>query len=975
MFSVAFFLVLIVIALTFIYAYRYKTLSKMSMRNAFRRKMTMLLIVAGSLTGTAFIVGSFAMNDSFQYFMYSGIRKNLGTIDEIVRPKSSYFKPQALNKVINVLSTSTYVDSILPIVVKETVAAPKGKIRSLDPRAITTVSFIGVDPSKLRQFGEGKNFPNVKLKGNEIVIGQAVANYLKVKVGDTIEALSNPLQMVFGTPPSFKIVGVVPQKGVLGYQGIRGFSLPIFVTTEQIKRFFGVSNYNQLLISNEGDYLSGVRYTSEVDEIIKKISDDSVKISNVKGNQIKGINSQQVGKLFILLSSFAIAAGALLIVNIYTMLADERKSSLGTLRAIGFSRKKTGFILYFEGFLYSLVASFVGSFVGLAVAWFMVNEFSGFFSTMTSELSNMFSVQSSNFSFHFNLISLIYGFSLGMIIPLVVLAFMALKIGRLNIVKAIRNIPDNPFEKRRKMLYFVLFFFVVFIALAIFGSMAVDAFVMYTGVIGAVFVFPSFFRKGRVKKYVGNFAVLFSIVFSFASNQIPYVQSASENSLWFLGLKSFSILLAALFFLSYNLEVFDKIFAKLSTPSLRAPFKLALAETSQNKRRTGMTIAMYAIVIFVISLMTIIPYSQVVQIQSGERTMFQGYDAVGLPMSGNIKVTKADMSRMNYVTYYATASMISVRYAINGHSERQIYQMVNANEKFLKGSVFKINRSIPEIKDMNSLWSYLKSHPGSVASFGLPRVNVGDTVEISKEGNFSFNFESGASQGMELTFSGPLKNPKKFRVVATFENNGMTAFPTGFYTTGETEKNAFGSSKSSNFLLVKLAGNTEMEKSKNFEKFLAFLKTRFSIGIFSKQMIDVFSDTIMSFVNIINSFLYFGLSVGIVGLAILILKTLHERRRTIGILKAIGFTKRKVFSSFFIETNFVVVLGILSGFFAGWITSYMIYSSLNLGKMLVPWGQILSLALVFYLISILATLLPIKKASSLPPAEVLRYYE
>lgn len=975
MLYVSFFLILIVIVLTFIYAYKYKTLSKMSMRNAFRRKMTMLLIVAGSLTGTAFIVGSFAMNDSFQYFMYSGVRKNLGTIDEIVRPKSSYFKPQTLNNLIGALSTSTYVDSILPIAVKETVAAPKGKIRSLEPRAITTVSFIGVDPLKLRQFGVGKDFPNVNLKGNEVVIGQAVADYLKVKVGDTIEALSNPLQMILGTPPTFKIVGVVPQEGVLGYQGIRGLSFPIFVTPEQVKRFFGISQYNQLLISNKGDYLNGVQYTSEVDEAVRKISNDSVKIDNIKKNQIKSISSQQIVKLFILLSSFAIAAGALLIVNIYTMLADERKSSLGTLRAIGFSRRKTGFILYFEGFIYSLIASFVGSFVGLAVAWFMVNEFSGFFSTMTSELSNMFSMQSSNFSFHFNLISLVYGFSLGMIIPLVVLASMALKIGRLNIVKAIRNIPDNPFEKRR-MLYFVLFFFVVFIALATFGNMAVDAFVMYTGVIGAVFVFPSFFKKGRVKKYVGNFAALFSIVFSFASNQIPYVQSASENSLWFLGLKSFSILLAALFFLSYNLELFDKVFTKFSISSLRAPFKLALAETSQNKRRTGMTIAMYAIVIFVISLMTIISYSQVVQIQSGERTIFQGYDAVGLPMSGNLKITKADISRMNYVSYYATASMISVRYAINGHSERQVYQMVNANEKFLKGSVLKINHSIPEIKNMNSLWNYLKSHPGSVVSFGLPRVNVGDRVEISREGNFLFNVGSGSSKGMELTFSGPLKNPKKFRVVATFENGGITAFPAGFYTTVETIKNAFGSFKTSNnFFLVKLAGSTETEKSQNFEKFLAFLKTRFSIGIFSKQMINVFSDTAMSFVNIINSFLYFGLSVGIVGLAILILKTLHERRRTIGILKAIGFTKRKVFDSFFIETNFVVILGILSGFFAGWITSYMIYSSLNLGKILVPWGQILGLAFFFYLISILATLLPIRKASNLPPAEVLRYYE
>ncbi|WP_456398547.1 ABC transporter permease [Mesoaciditoga sp.] len=970
------FFVLAVIILTLIYAYKYLTLSKISMRNAFRRKMSMLLIVAGSLTGTAFIVGSFVINDSFQYFMFSNIRQTLGSVDEIVKPKTAYFDGKTLNKLINSLHSSPYVDGVLPISVKKTIASKNGKMRSLDPRAITTVSFIAVEPSQIKKFGNGKLFPNLKLSGNEIVIGKALADYLKLKVGDTIQALSNPIQLLFGVPPSFKIVAIVPKDGILGYQGTNGFTLPIFITPSQMKRFFGIGAYDQLLISNKGNYLEGVKYTEEVDKTIKEAVGNGVKIENVKEQQIKSVKSQQIGKLFILLSSFAIAAGTLLIVNIYTMLADERKSSLGTLRAIGFSRKKIGFILYFEGFIYSLIASAVGTVVGILVAWFMINEFSGFFSSTSKELSDLFSMQTSPFVLHFNFSSLVYGFTFGIMIPLFVLLFMAVKIGRLNIVKAIRNIPDNTFGNRKRNLWALITVFSISVLLGIFGNMSADAFIFYTGVVSAVLFFPSFFKKGRLKRYIGNFSALFVVIFAFFSNNIPYVESASSNSMWFLGLKSFSILIAALFILAYDIEIFDKLFSKLSTKQLRASFKLAMAETAQNKRKTGMTIAMYAIVIFVISLMTIVPYSQVVQVKNGRETIFQGYDAVGLPLSGkSVKINPKQLKNMKYISYYATASMFSVRYEVNKVAERQFYQMVALSEKALLGSHFKIRSAVKGIRDLKSLWNYLNTHPDSVVAFGLSRAIVGKDVFISKEGNFSFNFSNSPSQGMNLLLSGPLKNPKKFRVIADFENKGLTAFPMGFYTSIKNVKHAFGNVEGNEFLLVKLSGNTETQKENNFEKFLAFLKTRFAIGLFSKQILDIFANMIMSFVNIINSFLYFGLSVGIVGLAILILKTLHERKRTIGILKAIGFTRSKVFASFFIETNFVVILGILSGFFSGWITSSMIYSSLKMGDMVVPWMHLLGLGVIFYAISIFATVLPIQRASKLPPAEVLRYYE
>jgi len=61
---------------------------KMSFKNAFRRKAETLLVILGSLIGTALIVGSMAMNDSFQKFLYAQVEHSLGEIDEVLKGRT-----------------------------------------------------------------------------------------------------------------------------------------------------------------------------------------------------------------------------------------------------------------------------------------------------------------------------------------------------------------------------------------------------------------------------------------------------------------------------------------------------------------------------------------------------------------------------------------------------------------------------------------------------------------------------------------------------------------------------------------------------------------------------------------------------------------------------------------------------------------------------------------------------------------------
>ena len=75
----------------------------------------------------------------------------------------------------------------------------------------------------------------------------------------------------------------------------------------------------------------------------------------------------EFGSLFLFIGSFAIIAGVMLLVNVFVMLAEERKRELGMLRAVGMRRGRLvrGFVI--EGTVYALVASALGLVAGLGV--------------------------------------------------------------------------------------------------------------------------------------------------------------------------------------------------------------------------------------------------------------------------------------------------------------------------------------------------------------------------------------------------------------------------------------------------------------------------------------------------------------------------------------------------------------------------------------------------------------------------------
>ena len=97
-----------------------------------------------------------------------------------------------------------------------------------------------------------------------------------------------------------------------------------------------------------------------------------------------------------------------------------------------------------------------------------------------------------------------------------------------------------------------------------------------------------------------------------------------------------------------------------------------------------------------------------------------------------------------------------------------------------------------------------------------------------------------------------------------------------------------------------------------------------------------------------------------------------ERTREIGVRKALGAKRSTVAIQFFIETLLIGQLGGLAGIIFGILIGYGIASALTFA-FVIPWGAIFAAFLTSFMVAIVSGLYPAIKAAYLDPIEALRY--
>jgi len=147
-------------------------------------------------------------------------------------------------------------------------------------------------------------------------------------------------------------------------------------------------------------------------------------------------------------------------------------------------------------------------------------------------------------------------------------------------------------------------------------------------------------------------------------------------------------------------------------------------------------------------------------------------------------------------------------------------------------------------------------------------------------------------------------------------------------------------------------------------------------GITAHHLWDVFyhmNSTNANALNFLQVFISTGLIIGVIGLLVVSHRSVKERKREIGMLRSVGFSKKAVSLAILLELLFLGVLGFIVGFFTGNYLAWVFAGLLN-WKLIIPWSQVGFYGALIMGSVFLAALIPGWLAARIPPSEALRYH-
>jgi putative ABC transport system permease protein len=100
--------------------------------------------------------------------------------------------------------------------------------------------------------------------------------------------------------------------------------------------------------------------------------------------------------------------------------------------------------------------------------------------------------------------------------------------------------------------------------------------------------------------------------------------------------------------------------------------------------------------------------------------------------------------------------------------------------------------------------------------------------------------------------------------------------------------------------------------------------------------------------------------------------SVKERTREIGVRKAIGATPAIIRKQFLIEAIVICIMGGIGGIILGIAAGNIIAVSIS-GSFAIPWNAMIGALIACTIIGVLSGFYPAQKASKLDPVEALRY--
>jgi putative ABC transport system permease protein len=980
-------------------AWRRPVIFKLGVRNIPRRKAQTVLIVVGLMLSTLIIAAAFGTGDTLNHSVSATVYRQLGPVDEIVVASSGGQGEGEVNSII----TQTIPDSALTVVQDLTngrddvdaiggilvAPAPALNVGASDPGQITSfqqildtavqsepaVMVAGLDTTSFEALGgvtdlSGNRVDFAGFSDTDVLLSKTGADKLDAKVGDH-------LVVMFRNQPAVLTVAAIAQDSVLtgsfGDQNAPAMAMQLAPLQKMAGKEGLLSGVG---ISNRGGERDGLDLTDGiVNDLKPELAKHDLGINPIKKDfvdQAELIASIFV-TFFIVFGLFSIAVGILLIVLIFTMLAAERRSEMGMERAVGAQRRQLIQQFIAEGAGYALLAGLVGAGLGvlaaLAIGWGLQQAFGD-----VIDISPYVAPR-----------SMIIAYALGVVITFLAVSISSWRVSRLNVVAAVRDIPDSytAHRNKRQLIWGVL----MLIAGALLIVVAQDNRSLFMFTLGMSLVpfglaaIATFF--GWHPRWVLTAVGLYLLVFWLLPGDLfDNIFGKYDGDIEMFFVSGICIVAASTLVIMQNIDWFLSITEHIGgrVKSWLPAIRLSASYPSANKGRTGMTVAMFSLIVFSLIVISVINENFSAAFTSDKATA--GWDVqVSTTATNPVDDIEASLKQQGYDTSsIATVGLLTtpdeapaMQFKAPGEDKAKTYPIQVANDAYLDNAALEFQARANGYADDAAVIDALKTDPNvmvidSFALEGNQGFGSGDglTLKIPTTGSFD---------APVIQVESPDGSTHPVKVIGVIDSSISTLF--GIFVGPPASEAIFtGQGEPSKTWFLKLnPGVNTREAARQIERSLLPYGAQAED---IRQQIEDNQSQNRSFLYILQGFMALGLIVGIAAVGVIAFRAVVERRQQIGMLRAIGFQRSTIAQAFVLESALTVILGVLAGGVTGLILSYSLITSDDFSQgvestFIVPWNLIVIMLVTTVVAALLMAWIPARQASRVMPAEALRY--
>lgn len=950
------------------------------MRNVRRGRARTALLIAGLLVGTTIVSGSLIVGDTVQQLAFHYTYIGAGYVDESITGTGPYggllYYPYSVYPQTTGLVAGNHdIAGVTPELISS--AAIDDRTTGIPATALNLIGVNGNESTALGAFVADNGTSLAGPITGGVLLDDQAAQTVNASVGDSI--------VVFGQVGVLLKVQAIVQENPRG-AFITGGLTPgnVFVTlatAQVLENASGEIDY--LAVTNAGSNAHGAAISASVSDYLNTTLAGVLATYNLTvqtplatGLQQAAQSSQSTLTIFVVLGLFSVVAGALLIVGIFVMLAEERKGEMGMLRAIGMGRRDLVYTYYFEGVAYAAGSALAGTALGVGVGYFLV-YLAGF--VLKGEgIPQEAIVQ----SFTVTGQSLLVAYVIGFLLTLVTVIFACTRASRLNIVRAIRDIPEpRPPVRTYTFLAYLGGLLVVaglFAYRATYAGTTDLSEPILAGamvILGAGLVAARFLRNRPVFTSVG---VALAVWAGWVPLHGALLGSEHTGGIFIVFVEGILMVGGTLMIFLFNAPLLAAVLRGLlgqrgrSSPVVR----LGLDYPTRQPTRTAVSLTIFALVVF--TMVATAAFGSTVQgnldnvvaNEDGGYTFFGSSQTPIVDMWGAI-ASNATLAPefVNAVPLFAGAGNVIVPgYNANPYDDRLIAAPTNTTgpADFYTTNQFTFAATLGGISPAAAFQRLATDPTAAIVdnSYAPPTTSI-----------------TGGATGPHphLTVGtqiavGPLVggSPINMTVVGILKESALS----GVWLNPATAA-ALGYATVRGYLITVAPGTSTTQASQNL------IKTFFSAGLVLyniKAILATSFNTTEGFIGLLEIFVGLGLAVGIAAMGILALRAVVERRRQIGMLRATGFTQAMVVRTYLLEYSVVTLLGVGIGAVLGVLIVYNLTvspsaASEGITTFVGPWATVVEIAVVAYLLVLAAIALPSVRAARLPPAEAVRSSE